>query len=462
MNRIILIGNGFDLAHSIPTSYTHFLNYFWKSVYKKIKNDLESFDIHSYSEELGIHSYIPSTLIENIGIVINYTSNSIQPYQNGFPNIEEESYYLELQRIIKDWKLEFQFKNKFFKIITEKSYLKNWIDIENEYYTILKDISKNKYKQPSDFLYNYNIIKLNNDFNGVKRLLEHYLIRAQKGLLGKLSKTSIDAKDNISRNIYSAFQLNDFTEELKNKKIDIEYNKNLNFIKLPKHKSKSIENSDNKNLQLFNRLKNYTSEEETKKEIKEILTNKGAINYFDLIPNEVLFLNFNYTSTEKLYKDYNSHSYNPNTNKNIETNSIHIHGELESDNNPIIFGFGDELDDDYPAIEKLNENAYLENIKSMKYLETDNYKRLLEFLNSEEYQIFIFGHSCGISDKTLLNTLFEHENCVSIKPFYYQINEEEDNYSDIIKNISRNFNDKGKMRDVVVNKKQCEPLVPFS
>lgn len=28
MNRIILIGNGFDLAHGLATSYTDFINYY--------------------------------------------------------------------------------------------------------------------------------------------------------------------------------------------------------------------------------------------------------------------------------------------------------------------------------------------------------------------------------------------------------------------------------------------------
>ena len=36
------------------------------------------------------------------------------------------------------------------------------------------------------------------------------------------------------------------------------------------------------------------------------------------------------------------------------------------------------------------------------------------------YQIFIFGHSCGISDRTLLIMLFEHDNCASIKVFYHE------------------------------------------
>jgi hypothetical protein len=69
------------------------------------------------------------------------------------------------------------------------------------------------------------------------------------------------------------------------------------------------------------------------------------------------------------------------------------------------------------------------------------------------------GHSCGLSDRTLLNTLFEHENCVSIKVFYHQETETKDNYSDVVRNISRNFNNKAVMREKVVNKQYCEPLL---
>ena len=68
------------------------------------------------------------------------------------------------------------------------------------------------------------------------------------------------------------------------------------------------------------------------------------------------------------------------------------------------------------------------------------------------------GHSCGNSDRTLLNTLFEHENCVSIKPYYYQKEDGSDNYLEIVQNICRNFTDMKLMRDRVVNKTYCEPL----
>ena len=163
-----------------------------------------------------------------------------------------------------------------------------------------------------------------------------------------------------------------------------------------------------------------------------------------------LILNFNYTKTaEKLYTDENFNEI------------INIHGELNSENNPIIFGYGDELDDDYKKIEKLQNNDFLENIKSIQYHQTRNYKKLLNFIASGPYQIFIMGHSCGNSDRTLLNTLFEHDNCLSIKVFYYQIDKKTNDYADKIKNISRNFNNKSNMRDIVVNRENCSPLVPI-
>ena len=83
---------------------------------------------------------------------------------------------------------------------------------------------------------------------------------------------------------------------------------------------------------------------------------------------------------------------------------------------------------------------------------------MLNFIESDTFQVIILGHSCGNSDRTLLNTLFEHRNCVSIKPYYYVKEDGTDNYLDIIQNISRNFTDMKMMRDRVVNKTFCETI----
>jgi len=162
---------------------------------------------------------------------------------------------------------------------------------------------------------------------------------------------------------------------------------------------------------------------------------------------ETLYLNFNYTNTEKLYIQ----------NNNLDK-VIHIHGELDNSKNPIIFGYGDDIDEKYKLIEQQNDNRYLENIKSIKYLETRNYKKMLKFIDFGEYIIYIMGLSCGNSDRTLLNTLFEHKNCISIKVFYHQREDGTDDYSDVIRNISRNFTEKSLFRKIVVDKTLCVPL----
>lgn len=162
-----------------------------------------------------------------------------------------------------------------------------------------------------------------------------------------------------------------------------------------------------------------------------------------------MLLNFNYTRTAEFYVTNRS---------NVTVN--YIHGNL-NDPESIIFGYGDELDKDYPLLKEVKDDACLLNVKSINYHNSDNYRNFLDFIESGPYQVVIMGHSCGNSDRTLLNTLFEHPNCISIKPYFYQIDEENDKYLELVKSIHRNFKDMKMMRDRVVNKRYTEPLIKF-
>jgi hypothetical protein len=93
------------------------------------------------------------------------------------------------------------------------------------------------------------------------------------------------------------------------------------------------------------------------------------------------------------------------------------------------------------------------------YSRTNNYKELLSFINSDVYQVYIMGLSCSTSDRTLLSTLFGHKHCKSIKIFYYNKNNTENDYLDIYMNISRNFINKEKMRELVVSFENSIPLI---
>ena len=38
MNRIIIVGNGFDLAHGLKTKYEDFINWYWEKTWKYLQN----------------------------------------------------------------------------------------------------------------------------------------------------------------------------------------------------------------------------------------------------------------------------------------------------------------------------------------------------------------------------------------------------------------------------------------
>ena len=139
-------------------------------------------------------------------------------------------------------------------------------------------------------------------------------------------------------------------------------------------------------------------------------------------------------------------------------NNIHIHGQINNENQPLIFGFGDEMDDHYKILEKTNYNGFLDNIKSFGYFRTNNYQSISTFVNSiDAFEVFICGHSCGLSDRVMLNMIFEHSNCRSIKIFYHG-DAQKNNYKILTQEISRHFNKKNDMRLKIVPFENCIPL----
>lgn len=384
MNRIIIIGNGFDRAHNLRTGYKEFIDDYWSELFNKITD---------VSGELTVKPYI-DTLVSLDIIAPNARLQIISPNYLDRPKSYSEfvNYVNQSNNRYSSKKYEFRFNNKFFGHISEQCSLKNWLDIENEYYEELKkillDVDPNKR--------NKKVKQLNDEWDAVKKQLEEYLTKVTEN-------NNIEQHQSIQGAFLSPLKSDDIATCIQYEYI----------------------NDKNIGIKAFNE--------------------KNCIQ-------QTLLLNFNYTKTaENLY-----------IKEDMNFEIINIHGELNDKDNPIIFGYGDELDDDYQKIEKTQDNDFLENIKSIKYHQTRNYRDLLKFIESGIYQVFVMGHSCGNSDRTLLNTLFEHNNCASIKVFYRQMEDGKDDYSNLIRNISRNFNDKPKMRDIVVNREYCSPLVPIN
>jgi len=158
----------------------------------------------------------------------------------------------------------------------------------------------------------------------------------------------------------------------------------------------------------------------------------------DSKPTNIIFIDFNYTNTTRKLIGYYS---------TINAKIIHIHGEIEDEKNEIIFGYGDDTENEYEKLELANENEFLRMIKSFQYPRTHNYHNLLSIIENNEFDVFIIGHSCGLSDRTLLKTIFEHKNCMAIQNFHYK-GESEDFAKRM--EISRHFTDKVKMRERVL------------
>lgn len=391
MNRLILIGNGFDIAHKIKTAYKDFILDYLKNAFKSTKNppqykdqflivtkrdsfykNLNNHDIDSWELD-NFYGYIEDD--DSLNISVSRTPN--------YDYTERTNKYEYTLKINSDL---------ISKLLSScKEY--NWVDIENEYYRILCELSSKNKKEE--------ILKLNSDFQLLQDLLYDYLIRIEEGYLSNkydISKSSL---------------LNQLVEPIEHNaapkvKMSISYNVNG-------------EKTGNKR--------------------------KVAQKPY---PNNILFLNFNYTSTiENYIKEIQKTVPN--------TDVIYIHGKLNDNENPIIFGYGDEEETNFEILEKYDE--CLRYVKTYWYLRTHNYENFLKFIDSDEFEVYVMGHSCGMSDKTMLSSIFNNPNCKKIKILTYDksfgdkdLAIETTNYIEMTYQIGRLFSSKADLR---------RKLIPF-
>jgi len=378
-HRLILLGNGFDLAHGLPTSYEDFIFTICKyeildclkdpiTLGRKFLNP-NFIELKDSKIQVGnVHDAILTQITNKQDLVrlINNQTGLIKFFKNKtlkYLNTPPEQSYIKCS-------------NSFvFDLIAENNG-KNWSDIESYFYAKLVSCL------------------------GIKNADD------------KITKN----KDEI---LYDVKELNDEIKEVK--------------------------------FELENYLREHVEDKYIFKPQKEF------INIFkgnrDI--ESTLLLNFNYTKTAEIYL--------PHLQKDNSTKLIQIHGKLgHFRDNPMIFGFGDEYDKLYKVFEEFNANSLFEHIKSFGYFKSDSYNKMESFIESEPYEIFVIGHSCGLSDRTLLKYLFEHEHCKSIKIFYYagkdtNFHISRDNHNYTAQEISRHFEDKAKMRSKIINFQKSEP-----
>jgi hypothetical protein len=370
MNRLILVGNGFDLAHGMKTSYNHFILDYIISCFTSASNKEgktyvdEAFEI---STEGRFYQNWPTKGFDSIEEIITslYNDGKIQDLFNK-ENFQKAG---ERQPLVNIFNVKV--KMPFIEHLVRNCSQTNWVDIENEFYEKLKGILSNQVRNSK--AHEPHIQELNKSLNWLIDKLQQYLTRIATTnncnfAFEELIKATIDKEDFVDKEYYSS-------------------------------------------------------------------------NNIDL--GRTMVLNFNYTSTIEQYIDTGEASH-----KRIEIN--YIHGQLNSKKNPIIFGFGDELDENYLKLELDKAKGLFEYIKSFWYFKTSNYYNLIRFIDSSDFQVYVVGHSCGLSDRTMLNMIFENERCRSIKIFYHGT-KEDNNYTALTQEISRHFKDKRLMRRRIVS-----------
>lgn len=419
MNRIILVGNGFDLAHRLPTKYEDFIRAFWRDFSSQLRACNQNI-LKTDFVNVGYMNISPELRMYSLGLAHDLFGRTATVFSSA----------QEIQEFIRTYgyRMQLSYNSELFRNINSNIAIYNWVDIEAEYYNLLKNSNADNAKS------------LNEEFDKLRSMLIDYLQGVQDE---KIDDTILH--NPIKECMMAPFCANEIAIEARAKWNDFltrrykfEYLKDI------------IQRYEDSNVaKIIAKVEDF-------KDVYGGEIEYGGIDSIDgeklpsgmLYPDRVMLLNFNYTSTADMYMPNDDNMHFP---------INHIHGDL-SNPDRVIFGYGDELDEKYQEIRNLNNNELLKNMKSIRYLEDANCRNLLTFIESAPYQVYIMGHSCGVSDRTLLNTLFEHPNCVSIKPFYYENEQGQDNYIEIVQNISRNFNDPKKMRDRVVNKTYCQPL----
>ena len=440
MNRLVLIGNGFDMAHGLKTGYHDFINWYWAQRRDRFVNE---------------HSNVSEDILCRLENLEYDTWSMALMYDTDLKQAKDNDIY---KTIIKNDKIKKVF-SPFFDRINQNAEIKGWVDIENEYYYFLKKFALEDNDETK-------VKELNNQLQFIQdKLIEYLKIETQKELKPILEidaaiyniispqDVSVEGTTALQEHIEGGVTLSEEHWKLKLENSGIlEISEALDEIRKYKESNQGASLLISK---IVNKTRQYFGYK--KKTQKGILDPESIFNipprYF-YFPNNVMILNFNYTKTAEMY------CHPKGITKILNLSPLNqIHGNLD-DPESVIFGYGDEMDEEYKEIVKKNDNTFLSNIKSIKYLESMNYRRILSFIEYEPYQVIIMGHSCGNSDRTLLNTLFEHKNCVSIKPYYHLKKNGTDNYLELVQNISRNFTDMKLMRDRVVNKTFCEPLIP--
>lgn len=175
MNRIIIIGNGFDKAHGLATGYRDFIDSYWINVSGHIFNGYQRWLAEHWESITDPSPYEDEFVQFEI-----FRDNQHKTPEPSYPQSNSNPYDKVRWRVAMfndgtnvryRGSVRLTFKNKFFEHISDRCSLNNWVDIENEYYGKLKELLA----EEDAVIRSEKVRILNQEFDAVKKRLEIYL-----------------------------------------------------------------------------------------------------------------------------------------------------------------------------------------------------------------------------------------------------------------------------------------------
>lgn len=161
--NILVIGNGFDLAHELPTKYTDFLEFckMASKIYDDEKIKRQQYELICLAES-KLNEVIKQQLLavfESRKAKRDFDDNSYTTYSftTDHPRINE--FFTQIKDNI--W-IEYFLKNLMYQ-------KENWIDFENEISKVIRSLDNDMHGLITDYSLDDKIFELSNDF-----LLEEY------------------------------------------------------------------------------------------------------------------------------------------------------------------------------------------------------------------------------------------------------------------------------------------------
>ena len=390
--NILVIGNGFDLAHGLPTKYPHFLE-FCKRV----------FPIYENAEGRGVHLYQQEYLLEwdfNIeikeGLKSAYDSRrkvivdgNIAQIETIYPRTDE------LYALIKDniWIEYFLQCNMYQK--------ENWIDFESEISKVIQSLDGDMHGLSGNYSMNDDIYSLSNDFLSKKYSEYSHAARSLTALTyGKVKRVSFkEIKDKL---------FNDLNKLIRALEIYLcEYVEKIEINK----KSSDIDKSEIDFILSFNYThifsKLYNVSNRSKKEIADPFDYiHGETNISNTVESNNMVLGIDeYLPEDRKNKDVDFIAFKKFYQRIYKQTGCEYKKWMEK----IQRGYIGSLDTE------ANCKRFLEYAMMRKDIE-DASQWLIKMLDhskerqSEIHNLYIFGHSLDVTDKDILRDLILNDN----------------------------------------------------